>query len=102
MDPVFGAETLRSVYEQASPDVPPSRFSVPLLIDSVTKRIVCNESALILRDIGGPLFNEFAKFPAVDLYPAALAADIDAVNEEVYESVNNGKVAHRYTIMSSG
>ncbi len=45
---------------------------------------VCNESALLVRDLGGPMFNAFARFPDVHLCPAApaeLEAEIDEVND---------------------
>eukprot|EP01123_Difflugia_compressa_P002424 TRINITY_DN1313_c0_g1_i2.p1 TRINITY_DN1313_c0_g1~~TRINITY_DN1313_c0_g1_i2.p1 ORF type:complete len:165 (-),score=29.38 TRINITY_DN1313_c0_g1_i2:97-591(-) len=35
-------------------------------------------------------FNEFSKNPQLDLYPLELQAEIDAVNEWVYDSLNNG------------
>ena len=49
-DPVFGASTLRSVYEQAvTSGEPPKKFTVPVLLDTATRRIVNNESSEILR-----------------------------------------------------
>jgi hypothetical protein len=35
-------------------------------------------------------FNHLAKHPELDLYPEALRSEIDAVNEWVYPSINNG------------
>jgi putative glutathione S-transferase len=57
---------------------------VPVLYDTVERRIVNNESADILRMLDawsdeGP-----------DLYPEDLVDEIDAINERVYEQVNNG------------
>lgn len=51
-DPIFGASSLRAVYEQAAAAggaAPPSKFTVPLLLDTQTRRIVNNESSEILR-----------------------------------------------------
>ena len=61
---------------------------MPTLWDKKTKRIVNNESSEIIR-----MFN--SEFNAItgdrsDLYPAALRAEIDAVNERVYHNLNNG------------
>lgn len=90
VDPLFGASSLRGVYEAAAPDAELKKFTVPLLIDRTTRKIVCNESAALMRDFGGTLFNAVARFPAVDLYPAAAAAEIDAINALIYEDVNDG------------
>ena len=56
---------------------------MPLLLDTVTRRIVCNESALILRDINS-CFNSLARFPAVDLRPPHLADAIDIMNDSMF------------------
>lgn len=91
VDPIFGAETVRGVYDAAEPDGVVSKFTVPLLVDTLTRRVVCNESSIIIRDLN-ERFNGagLARFPALDLYPAPLAHEIDAVNDEMYESINNG------------
>lgn len=90
-DPLFGADTLRGVYEACEPASALAKFTVPLLVDKVTCRAVCNESSLIIRDLNGS-FNGpgLARFPGVDLYPEALRSHIDAVNEEMYDALNNG------------
>ena len=91
-EPLFGAETVREVYERCElpAGVAISKFTVPLLVDSRTKRAVCNESSLLLRDFGGHLFDAVAHFPAVDLCPSALAAEVEAVSESFYGSINDG------------
>ena len=64
------------------------KVTVPTLWDKKTKRIVNNESSEIIR-----MFNtEFNSITGdrTDLYPQALRAEIDAVNERVYHNVNNG------------
>ena len=86
-DPVFGAKTLRDIYEQCNDTL--GKFTVPLLVDKRTKSIVSNESSEIIRMFGKE-FNAFAKHPSVDLYPDDLAAAVDAVNEWVYSGFNNG------------
>ncbi len=62
--------------------------SPPVLWDKERAVIVSNESAEIIR-----MFNAaFAAFAAndTDYYPADRRAEIDAVNERVYATVNNG------------
>ena len=86
-DPVLGKTAIHQVYQQADPKVT-SRASVPVLWDKARGTIVSNESAEIIR-----MFN--SAFDGItgnrlDFYPAALRAEIDAVNEAVYENVNNG------------
>jgi putative glutathione S-transferase len=62
------------------------RVTAPVLWDHAERRIVNNESSEIIR-----MF-ELGAFGAVaqDLYPAAFAAEIDAINDRVYRTVNNG------------
>lgn len=69
--------------------------SLPLLYDKKTKRIVNNESAEIIRMLGGQaasLGSAFASSGLPDLYPkdSALRAEIDALNEVIYTNINNG------------
>ena len=85
---MFGERTLHDVYTRASPRVT-GRATVPVLLDTVTKTIVNNESSEILR-ILNEAFDPLATRPLPDLYPGALRDEIDAVNERVYETVNNG------------
>jgi putative glutathione S-transferase len=61
--------------------------TVPVLWDKKTRTIVNNESSEILRMLN----REFDAWgdPSVDLYPADLRADIDALNERTYASFNN-------------
>ena len=90
-DPVFGAATLRDVYDRAAEHGSPrvAKFTVPLLLDRETRTIVNNESSEIMRMLNAE-FNAFASRPHVDLYPPHLAAAIDAVNERVYGAINDG------------
>lgn len=78
---------LRDIYLLADPAYS-GRVTVPVLWDKRSRTIVSNESADIMRMLN----REFDAFtPArLDLYPAELAAEIDAVNARVYEDVNNG------------
>eukprot|EP00959_Pyramimonas_sp_CCMP1952_P247042 5163417-Pyramimonas_sp.AAC.2 len=56
------------------------KYTVPILWDKQTRTIVNNESAEIIRFFNAD-FNEFAKNPSLDLYPEALRAEIDEINE---------------------
>ena len=59
---------------------PPSQFTVPLLVDTITRRIVCNESELIMRDFNSA-FDSLARFPSVNLRPPHLSDAIDELND---------------------
>ena len=69
--------------------------SVPILYDRLSRRIVSNESAEIIRmlnSLAGPLGSLFSDKERHELYPEdnRLRADIDALNERIYTSINNG------------
>ncbi|KAL4923986.1 glutathione S-transferase family protein [Aspergillus undulatus] len=81
---------LREIYFANDPDYT-GRFTVPVLYDKKTSRIVSNESAEIIR----MLYYEFddliaPEFKKVDLFPSTLRKDIEATNEWTYNDVNNG------------
>ncbi|WFE75105.1 glutathione S-transferase family protein [Roseinatronobacter sp. S2] len=86
-DRLFGHKFMRDVYTQADPKIS-GRVTVPVLWDKKRGTIVSNESAEIIR-----MFN--SAFDGLtgnsdDYYPEALRADIDAVNDRIYDTVNNG------------
>lgn len=64
------------------------RVTVPLLWDKKTQTIVNNESSDIMR-IFNSAFNELTA-NIDDYYPQSLQADIDAVNQLIYDDINNG------------
>ncbi|MFL2786069.1 MAG: glutathione S-transferase family protein [Paracoccaceae bacterium] len=87
LDTVNGAQFLHQVYTQAKPDYS-GRVTVPVLWDKHTKTIVSNESPEIIR-----MFNSaFDEVGAVqgDYYPEHLRSEIDALNDRIYTTVNNG------------
>ena len=86
-DPIMGARYLRDVYTAARPDFT-GRVTVPVLWDRKRGSIVSNESSEIIRMFNSA-FDAFTDAKA-DYYPAPLRARIDAINERVYASVNNG------------
>jgi glutathionyl-hydroquinone reductase len=85
-DPVFNARTLRDVYEACGDDV--GKFTTPLLVDKISRRIVNNESSEILRMLNHE-FSAIARHP-FDIYPVSLRASIDETNDWVYKYINNG------------
>lgn len=87
-DPVNGFSLLSEAYAatDASYD---GRFNVPVLWDRETNRIVNNESADIIVMLNSA-WDDFAENPELDLYPAELRDEMDALNQGVYERVNNG------------
>ena len=87
-DPVNNARYLHEVYKAADPEFT-GRVTVPVLWDLQTGTIVSNESSEIIRMLNNA-FNEFAAHPERDYYPAELRDEIDAVNERVYHTLNNG------------
>ncbi len=86
-DTVNGARYLYEIYTKAKPDYT-GRVTVPVLWDKQRQTIVNNESSDIIRMLNRA-FDEFGN-PDLDFYPEALRADIDAVNDVVYDTVNNG------------
>jgi putative glutathione S-transferase len=83
-----GIRYLYELYARTKPDYT-GRVTVPVLWDSRAGRIVNNESSEILRMLNTE-FGPVATRRLPDLYPAALRKEIDAVNERVYRTVNNG------------
>ncbi len=86
-DEVNGATFMHELYTRADPHFT-GRATVPVLWDKLTKTIVSNESADIVR-----MFNHgFGDLgdASVDLCPEALRLQIDAWNERLYDSLNNG------------
>lgn len=90
-DPVNGFRFLSEAYLQSNPGYR-GRFTVPVLWDRVTKRIVNNSEDDVCR-----MFNEaFAPFAqpvglaAVELFPVAIEAEHAALAAEIYAHVNNG------------
>ena len=86
-DPVFGAERLYEIYQQADPGFT-GRVTVPVLWDTKSRTIVSNESAEIIRMFNSAFDGVGAK-PG-DFYPEAHRGEIDTINERVYSTLNNG------------
>ncbi|GKZ17950.1 S-glutathionyl-(chloro)hydroquinone reductase [Aspergillus brasiliensis] len=89
-DPLHDYTHLREIYFSNDPDYT-GRFTVPVLFDKKTNRIVSNESAEIIR----MLYYEFddllpEPYKSLDLFPSSLRSEIDSSNEWIYNDVNNG------------
>jgi putative glutathione S-transferase len=89
-EPVTGASFLRDIYHRVNPDYS-GRYTVPTLWDTKSGAIVSNESSEIIR----MLYEEFDEFVPAEkrggwLLPEGRRAEIDGMNEWVYDTVNNG------------
>ena len=86
-DACLGKDALWEVYAEGHPGYT-GRVTVPVLYDKRSARIVSNESADIIRMLNAA-FDRIGARP-VDYYPPALRPEIDALNERIYETLNNG------------
>jgi putative glutathione S-transferase len=86
VDTVNGFAFLSEAYTATDPGYQ-ARVTVPVLWDKESGVIVSNESADILRMLG-TVFAPLAEHP-VDLYPEPLRSEIGALNDRIYENVNN-------------
>ena len=87
LDPINGFNFLSEAYQATNPSYR-GRVTVPVLWDTVSKRIVSNSDDDLMR-----IFNhEFNRFTTdtIDLYPHALRQEIDGLNAFIYENVNDG------------
>jgi glutathionyl-hydroquinone reductase len=84
----LGCRTLGQLYQVARRGYQ-GRCTVPVLWDKQTQAIVNNESSEIIVLLNAE-FNEFARYPDLDLYPAGLREEIDRWNDRIYHAVNNG------------
>ena len=90
VDRLHGWSFMSEAYSASDPSFD-GRVTVPVLWDTQSATIVNNESSDIVRmmssadSLGG-----LGHGGELDLYPATLRAEIDQVNERVYDKVNNG------------
>jgi putative glutathione S-transferase len=83
-DPINGWAFLSEAYHATEPNFR-GRYTVPVLWDKQKKRIVSNSDDDILR-----MFQTAFAGEGPDLYPEAHRQEIDALNEQIYDQVNNG------------
>lgn len=86
-DPLFGSRYMHEIYTRADPHFT-GRATVPVLWDTALNVMVNNESADILRMFDTAF--EHLVPSDLRLYPADLAAEIDALNPRLYDMLNNG------------
>jgi putative glutathione S-transferase len=86
-DRLAGRSFLRDLYVDAKPDVT-GRVTVPVLFDTETGQIVSNESAEIIRMLNSAF--DTITGNTDDFWPAAQRDQIEAVNQRIYDTVNNG------------
>lgn len=87
-DPLHGWKFLSEAYVATDPQFD-GRVTVPVLWDTKTGRIVNNESSEIIRMLNTE-FDAVATHPDLDYYPAELRDEIDALNDWIYPTINNG------------
>jgi putative glutathione S-transferase len=87
-DPINNFEYLSQAYSETEPAYR-GRVTVPVLWDKESHRIVSNNDDHIMRMLETQ-FDAVAGSNDIDFYPAQHAAEIDALNDEIYNAVNNG------------
>ncbi len=87
LDPINGFQFLSQAYKATDPNYR-GRFTVPVLWDTVTKRIVTNSDDDLMRMFNGE-FNRFTE-STIDLYQEGIRKEIDDLNTFIYENVNDG------------
>ncbi|MFC9294556.1 glutathione S-transferase family protein [Streptomyces sp. NPDC057011] len=87
-DPVLGIERLEEAYLALDPGYDRG-ITVPAIVDVPTGKVVTNDFPQITLDMSVE-WAPHHRAGAPALYPPALRPQIDAVNEVVYQDVNNG------------
>nr|WP_067289643.1 glutathione S-transferase family protein [Marinobacterium profundum] len=86
-DPLYNSRYHHELYTRAQSDYS-GRVTVPLLWDKQQHTIVSNESADILRMFNSAFSHLVDQGP--DLHPHPLRAEVDEMNQFVYDAINNG------------
>ncbi|MDR0526925.1 MAG: glutathione S-transferase C-terminal domain-containing protein [Spirochaetaceae bacterium] len=101
VDPVLGIHLLDEAYQKAesaasmaagynkNAEKAPLRCTVPAVID-ITTGMVVNNDYHRLSNYWETVWKPFHKPDAPDLYPETLRVQIDALNEIIFQDVNNG------------
>jgi glutathionyl-hydroquinone reductase len=86
-DPLYDVHYVHELYTRADPHFT-GRPTVPVLWDKVQGTMVNNESADIIRMLNHS-FDGWGD-ASVDFYPKELRSEIDALNDRIYDGLNNG------------
>lgn len=86
-DDLYESDFLHQIYTRAKPRYT-GKVTVPVLWDKKDEKIINNESADIIR-IFNTGFNDITGNQD-DYYPSELRDEINAINDRVYDTVNNG------------
>lgn len=86
-DTLYGLPFARDIYLKADPQAS-GRVTVPILWDTQRETFVSNESSEIIRMLNSAFDGLTGN--SDDFWPVALRDEIEAVNERVYDTVNNG------------
>ena len=86
-DPISNVRCGHEIYTRADPDYS-GRVTVPILWDKQRGTIASNESSEIIRMFNSA-FDNIGALPG-DYYPQEHHARIDAFNERIYDTLNNG------------
>lgn len=86
-DTLYGLPFARDIYLKADPKAS-GRVTVPILWDTQRETVVSNESSEIIRMLNSAF--DGLTGDTQDFWPVALRDEIEAVNERVYDTVNNG------------
>ena len=88
VDPVLGIRYLPEIYAATDPEYQ-GRATVPTVVDIKTKKVVNNDYHR-LTNYWETVWKPFWKEGAPDLYPKELRTGIDALNEILFNEINNG------------
>lgn len=88
VDPVLRIRFLNEAYETTDPEYT-GRATVPALVDVTTGHVVNNDYHRLTNHLETSWAALHAQ-GAPDLYPETLRGDIDALNDVLFEEVNNG------------
>ncbi|HVB42456.1 MAG TPA: glutathione S-transferase C-terminal domain-containing protein [Streptosporangiaceae bacterium] len=87
-DPLTGARLLADLYQATDPTYQ-GPYTLPLIWDQRSRRVVCNDVAQITVMLETE-FRPFHKPGAPDLYPASRRRDIESLATLVFHTVNTG------------
>ncbi len=88
VDPVLKIHYISEAYLKADPDYT-GRFTVPAVVDVATGTVVNNDYYHLTR-YWEVEWSKYHKPDAPDLYPEALRKEIDALNQILFDEINNG------------